>query len=220
MEQGVRREVLKMIRSNRDRTDARSNQAAGTYVNRMNGSAIAGTATIPTATTAADTLCVWMAVMPVLASGLFDVRLSTAVTGITTGDSIAYFVTTDVTLTTTVLTGGVAFGSKSSFYPPGVAHAPQMQTNNGTAAGITYTNGVTTAPGLTMWNSGAQVAVTTALNQMMSFVGTVGKSITAGTGAIVPFVQGTQAIIMLLTLISAGSATWQSLSADVSERPW
>lgn len=227
IEQATRREVLKMIQAQTGPSSplgSRVDALGGTYANRITGLSLAGSATIPTATTAADTLCVWMAVMPILASGLYDLRISTAVTGITTGDSINYIVTTDYATTYPVLTSGVAFGSRSSAYAnPSAATArlPSMFTNNGTAAGITYTNGHTGAPGVTMFATGAQVAVTTALNQMFTFVGTVGATITAASGAVNGFTQANNyAIIMLLTLISAGSATWQGLSVDLSERPW
>jgi hypothetical protein len=229
IEQGTRREILKMIQSQTGPASplgSKVNAVSGTYVNRLWGESIAASATIPTATTAGDTLCIWMAVMPILASGLFDLRITAAVTGITTGDSINWFVTTDFPTAGTypALTGKVPFGGRSANYPGSAgasAHPAAMFTNNGTAAGITYTNGTTGSPGVTMYATGAQVAVTTALNQMFSFVGTVGLSITAATGVVNPFpLTDAYAILMLLTDISAGSATFQALSVDVSERPF
>ena len=225
MEQGIHREMYKTIQALTGPSSplgAKVDNLAGTFTNRWNGLSLAGSATIPTATTAADTLCVFLCVMPILASGLFDVRISTAVTGITTADSINYFVTTDYATTYPVVTGGTAFGRVDAAYKnlPGLS-VPVAYTNNSVAGGITYTNGHTGAPGVTMFATGAQVAVTTALNQMWSFTGTVGLSITAGTGVVNPFVAAdVYAIVEILTLISAGSATWQGLSVDISERPW
>jgi hypothetical protein len=223
MEQGTKRELYKIIQAQTDPLKARVDQLAGTYVNRTNGLSLAGSATIPTATTAADTLIVWLLQAPILASGLFDVRLSAAVTGLTTADSINWIVATDYATTQPVYANNVAFGSRSAFFKGLVVGSsyPAMFTNSGTAAGITYTNGHVGQPGTTMYATGAQVAVTSALNQMFSFTGTVGLSITAGSGIVNPFVAAnTYAIIYLMTLISAGSATFQSFSADVSERPW
>jgi hypothetical protein len=228
MESATRREVTKMIQAMTGPSSAlgaRVEQLAGTYVNRLNGSALVGAATIPIATTATDTLIVWMAVMPILASGLFDVRISAAVTGGTSPDSINWQLATDwPTLGTyPVLTGGNAFGSRSTYYSGGAAasHVALMQTNSA-AGGITYTHGTTGQPGVSMYATGAQIFGTAGTTMQFNYAGTVGLSIAAATGIVTPFTAAANvyAMIMLSTTISAASATFQSFSADVSERPW
>lgn len=183
-----------------------------------------GAGALPSATTAGATpYCVWMAIVKPKISGLYDLRIAWAVTGITTADSILYEVTTDYSLTNApVITGGTAFGGQQALTPAPANIA--MYTNQGVAGGITYTNGHTGAPGVLMYTTGAQVAVTTALNQMGGFVGTVGVSLTAA-GAPVPAktALGTTALpaymmIGLYTTISAGAVTWQALSVDIAER--
>jgi hypothetical protein len=216
MEQGVRREIIKMIQS----TAGRIVQTAvgGLTSPRFSGNSLAASATIPAATTATDEFCVFLLAAPVNYSGLFDVRMTWAVTGITTGDSITWTVSTDYTVpaSPTVVTGGTSFGGR--FGASGTTiQVKNMFTNNATAGGITYTNGHTGTPGVTMWASGAQVSVTSALNQVGGFDGTVGASLTTN-GTPVPFAAGNTALIMLYTTISAGSATWQSFAVDIIER--
>ena len=183
---------------------------------------------IPAATTAGGgTLVVWMCIAPILASGLYDVRLSAAVTGVTATDTIDWGVSTDYATTFPAVTGGTAFGSKSASYPSNVTtasfggHPLQSYTNAGVAAGITYTNGHTGTPGVSMYSTGAQVAGTAATTMQFNYAGTVGLSITAASGIVNPFVAADVfAIILLTTNISGGGATYQSFSADISERPW
>ena len=110
MEQGIRREMYKTIMALTGPSSALGSKVdnlAGTYVNRLNGSALAGAATIPAATTAGGgTLVVWMCIAPILASGLYDVRLSAAVTGVTATDTIDWGVSTDYATTFPAVTGG------------------------------------------------------------------------------------------------------------------
>jgi hypothetical protein len=218
MDRELRREVLKLIQANKAKEQANANGLIGSAIHRISGNSVAAAATIPTATTAGGgALCVMLALMPVEMSGLFDVKISTAITGITTGDSIDYLVSTDqiaAPLRPTLLRN-VAFGGPTAtdLVTPG-----SMFTNHGSAAGISYTNGNAGAPGITMFDSGAQVAVTTALNQTFGWDGTVGVGMQAATGLIQPFIKGNLAVIMLYTNISAGGATWQGLSVDIMER--
>ena len=205
-----------MIQANRSRQAAETDALMGAAVHTIRGASLAGSATIPTSTTAAGAHCVMLAIMLVEMSGIFDVNITTACTGITTGDSVDYSVTTDHASAAPVVTSGVAFGSAPTGDKATVASV--MYTNHGTAGGITYTNGLVGAPGNTMMDTGAQVAVTTALNQMFTFSGAVGASITAGTGALVPFTVGQLAIIGLYTNVSAGAMTWQALNVEITER--
>ena len=216
MEQSIQRQVMKMIQAQAGRLVQTAVGALTTP--RYSGNSLAASATIPAATTATDEFCVFLLAAPVNYSGLFDVRMTWAVTGITTGDSITWTVSTDYTVPASpaVITGGTSFGGRFGA-SDGRSIVKTMVTNAGVAGGVTYTNGHTGAPGVTMWASGAQVSVTTALNQVGGFDGTVGASL-ATNGTPVPFAAGNTALIMLYTTISAGSATWQSLAVDIVER--
>jgi hypothetical protein len=219
MEQGVRREVLKMIQANTSQMRGEVNGLSGAAIDRISGLATTGgtgSGSLPSATTATDNFCVMLALVQPQQTGLFDVRISAAVTGITTGDSITWGVYTDyAALLLPVITGGTAFGG-----PPanGVLKPAAMYTNQGVAGGITYSNGHTSAPGILMYTTGAQISVTTALNQMFSFTGTVGTSVSAAGKPVALATLPAYMMIMLFTTISAGSATWQGLSVDIAER--
>lgn len=218
MDRELRLSVTKMIQAAMTREKANGGGLVGSALHRVSGLSIAGSATIPSTTTAASYLCVALAIMQVNLSGIFDVKISGAVTGITTGDSVDYAVTTDSALASAVpvVTGGTAFGSSPA--NDGSTIATRLFTNNSTVGGITYTNGVVGAPGHTMFDTGAQVAVTTALNQMFSFDMSVGSAIVAASGAITPFTKGQLALIGLYTKLNAATVTWQGLTVDISER--
>jgi hypothetical protein len=211
----LRQECIKLIQASMAPTQAAVRNSLGASANRVQGLSLAGSATIPLATTTGSALCVMLADLPVLASGLFDVRISAAVTGITTTNSVDWLVSTDFLLPNSgaVVSGGTSFGGA----PTG--SSGKLFTNHGVAAGVTYTAGHTGAPGVAMYDTGAQVVVTPALDQMFSFVGTVGASLSAA-GNPVPFTKGNFALIGLYTTISIGSAapTWQGLSVDIVER--
>jgi hypothetical protein len=218
MDREMRRETIKIVQSMLTKQNANGGGLVGSALHRVSGLSIAGSATIPSTTTAASYLCVMLAIMQVNLSGIFDVKITGAVTGITSGDSVDYLVSADSALVSAVpvVTGGTAFGSAPA--NDGSAVATRMFTNNATVGGITYTNGVVGAPGHTMFDTGAQVAVTTALNQMFSFDMSVGSALVAASGAITPFTKGQLALIGLYTKLNAATVTWQGLTVDISER--
>jgi hypothetical protein len=222
MEQGIRREILKMIQANTSDLRAYTKGLSGAAIDRVSGLATtggSGSGSLPSATTAGSNLCAMFALVQPQQTGLYDVRISAAVTGISTGDSITWGIYTDYSVTNMpVITGGTSFGGTPS---NGVIKVPVglvAVTNQGVAGGVTYTNGHTGAPGVLMYTTGAQVSVTTALNQVFSFVGTVAPTVSA-TGKPTPLAAlPAYMMIMLFTNISAGSATWQGLSIDIAER--
>jgi hypothetical protein len=219
MEQGVRREVLKMIQSQTSQMRGEVNGLSGAAIDRISGLATTGgtgSGSLPSATTAGSNFCAMLALVQPQQTGLFDVRISAAVTGITTGDSITWGIYTDYSVTNVPVIGnGTSFGGAPT---NGVLKTPVAFTNQGVAGGVTYTNGHTGAPGILMYTTGAQISVTTALNQMFCFTGQVGTSVNATGKANVVTPLPAYMMIMLFTNISAGSATWQGLSIDIAER--
>lgn len=226
MEQGMRSEVTKMIQAALTRERSFSRGLSGAAIDRLSGLATtggSGSGSLPTATTAGSNLCAMLALVQPQQTGVFDVRISAAVTGTTTTDTITWGVYTDyAAVLTPVITGGTAFGGAPT---NGVQKPGAMYTNQGVAGGITYTNGHGGAPGALMYTTGAQGSVTSALNQMFEFTGTVAPAVSASGKPIAPGTAGSgltalpaYMIIALYTNINAGSATWQGLSVDIAER--
>ena len=213
MEQGVRREVLKMIQANTKRLEE---QAAWANGNMRNRAFSTGSATAPTGVTNSTALILGACKLVVRGSGIFRASYSLSLTSVTAADTIA------ISIGTQTAASGIISLSNVTKVGPGFTFGTSVLSTSIGAFVSNAVGGVLVGSGtgaLVQYASGTQVVGTGATTFDFGWSNTIQNSIT-GTAAEVPFTVGND-IVTTFTITATHSATqvYTGFAMDLEELP-
>ena len=213
MEQGVRREVLKMIQANTKRLEE---QAAWANGNMRNRAFSTGSATAPTGVTNATPLILGACKLVVRGSGIFRASYTLSLTGVTASDTIA------ISIGTQTATSGTISLTNVSKVGPGFTFGTSVLSTSIGAFVSDAVGGILVGSGigaLVQYASGTQVVGTGTTTFDFGWSNIIQNSIT-GTAAEVPFTVGND-IVTTFTINATHSATqvYAGFAMDLEELP-
>ena len=213
MEEGARRQVLKMIQANTKRLEE---QAAWANGNMRNRAFSTGSATAPTGVTNATALILGACKLVVRGSGIFRASYTLSLTGVTATDTIA------ISIGTQTAAGGIITLTNVAKVGPGFTFGTSVLPASIGAFVSAAVGGIVVGSGtgaLVQYASGTQVAGTAATTFDFCWSNIIHNSISSTT-AEVPFTLGND-IVTTFTITATHSATqvYAGFAMDLEELP-